>query len=89
MQTIEAGKQKTKKETKRSGESPDGKWLAFIKDYNLCVRNLESEKEFPLSNDGTEEDAYSKRFRWSGDSEKIVVLRNQKGDERKIHLIES
>jgi dipeptidyl aminopeptidase/acylaminoacyl peptidase len=82
-------KGKPKKETKRSGESPDGKWLAFIKDHNLCVRNLESGEEFTLSSDGTEEDAYSKRFRWSGDSEKIVVLRIQKGDGRKIHLIES
>ncbi|MCP4613490.1 MAG: prolyl oligopeptidase family serine peptidase [Planctomycetes bacterium] len=82
-------KRKAKKETKQSGESPDGIWLAFIKDYNLCVRNLKSDEECTLSSDGTEEDAYSKRFRWSGDSEKIVVLRNQKGDERKIHLIES
>ncbi len=82
-------KRKTNKETKRSGESPDGKWLAFIKDYNLCVRNLESGEEFTLSSDGTEEDAYSKRFHWSGDSQKIVVLRIRKGDDRKIYLIES
>jgi hypothetical protein len=47
-------KRHPKKETKRSGESPDGKWLAFIKDYNLCIRNLESEEEFTLSNDGTD-----------------------------------
>jgi len=82
-------KRQPKKETRQNGTSPDGKWLAFIKDYNLSVRNLKSDEEFTLSNDGTEEDAYSKRFRWSGDSEKIVALRIQKGDERKIHLIES
>ena len=82
-------KRKANKETKQSGKSPDGKWLAFIKDYNLCVRNLKSGEEFTLSNNGTEEDAYSKRFRWSGDSQKIVVLRIRKGDDRKIYLIES
>ncbi len=82
-------KRRINKETEQSGKSPDGKWLAFIKDYNLCVRNLESGEEFTLSNDGTEEDAYSKRFHWSGDSRKIVVLRTRKGDDRKIYLIES
>ena len=82
-------KRKTNKETKQNGKSPDGKWLAFIKDYNLCVRNLESGEEFTLSKEGTEEDAYSKRFHWSGDSEKIVALRIRKGDDRKIYLIES
>jgi dipeptidyl aminopeptidase/acylaminoacyl peptidase len=71
------------------GKSPDGKWLAFIKEYNLYVRNLENDEEITLSSDGTEEDAYSERFYWSPDSEKVVALRIRKGDDRKIYLIES
>jgi hypothetical protein len=74
---------------KPRGESPDGKWFAFIKEHNLHVQNLENGEEIALSSDGTEEDAYSERLHWSPDSEKLVALRTSKGDDRKIHLIES
>jgi len=70
-------------------QSPDGKWSAFIKDYNLYVRNLETDEEITLTEDGSEEDAYSDRFHWSPDSTKLLVLRTRKGDERKVYLIES
>jgi dipeptidyl-peptidase-4 len=69
--------------------SPDGKWSAFIKDYNLYVQNLDTEEETALTNDGTEENGYSNRFQWSPDSARLVVLRTRKGDERKVYLIES
>jgi len=74
---------------KPRGKSPDGKWFAFIKEYNLYVQNPENGEEIPLSSDGTEEDAYSERVYWSPDSEKIVTLRIKKGDDRKIYHIES
>jgi dipeptidyl-peptidase-4 len=73
----------------RRGESPDGKWFAFIKDYNLYVREIDSGEEVALSTDGTEEDAYSERFWWSPDSEKLAALQVKKGQDRKIYLIES
>jgi len=76
-------------EKRQRGQSPDGKWIAFIKDYNLYVRNIENDEEVALSSDGTDKDAYSKRIYWSPDSEKIVALRIEKGDDRKVHLIES
>jgi len=69
--------------------SPDEKWSAFIRDYNLYVRNLETDEQTALTEDGTEEHAYSDRFQWSPDSTKLVVLRTRKGDERKVYLIES
>lgn len=86
QKTAPKGKAKT---VKQRGESPDGKWFAFIKDYNLYVRNVEDGEEIALSSDCTEDDAYSKRLYWSPDSEKLVTLRIKKGDDRKIHLIES
>ncbi|MGE5294457.1 MAG: DPP IV N-terminal domain-containing protein [Solirubrobacterales bacterium] len=71
------------------GRSPDGVRQAFIKDYNVHVRELASGAETALSDDGTEQDAYTEEFRWSPDSQKLVVLRTRKGDTRKVYLIES
>ena len=42
--------------------SPDGKWRAYIKDYNLMVRSLEDGEEVALSSDGTKDDSYGYRF---------------------------
>jgi len=70
-------------------QSPDGKWSAFIKDNNLYIRNLETDEETALTEDGTEENGYSDRFYWSPDSTKLLVLQTLKGDERKVYLIES
>jgi len=70
-------------------QSPDGRWSAFIKDHNLYVQNLDTKDETALTEEGTEEDAYSNRLQWSPDSTKLVALRTRKGDERKVYLIES
>jgi dipeptidyl aminopeptidase/acylaminoacyl peptidase len=74
---------------KTRGESPDGNWFAFVKDYNLYVRKIETGEEIALSSDGTEENAYSERIWWSPDSEKLAAVQIRKGEDRKIHLIES
>lgn len=73
----------------RRTESPDGKWSAFVRDHNLYVRKLEDDSEIALSTDGTEEDGYEQRLYWSPDSKKLVAMRVRKGDDRKIHFIES
>jgi dipeptidyl aminopeptidase/acylaminoacyl peptidase len=92
----QAAKRKGKEEPKRRrrdearrAQSPDGKWSALVKDHNVYVQNLETKEETALTEDGTEEHAYSDRFQWSPDSTKLVLLRMQKGDERKVYLIES
>ncbi|HEY7310788.1 MAG TPA: DPP IV N-terminal domain-containing protein [Gemmataceae bacterium] len=69
--------------------SPDGKWTVFLKENNLHLREKESGKEFALSRNGKEDDAYSDSVYWSPDSKKFVALRTKKGQEHKIHLIES
>ncbi len=42
-----------------------------------------------LSQDGKADDAYSGRVFWSPDGTKLVALRTKKGQEHKVHLIES
>ena len=81
--------QREPRSPRSQAQSPDGKWSASIRDYNLYVQNLETEEEIALTEDGTEEDAYSDRFHWSPDSAKLITLRTRKGDERKVYLIES
>ncbi len=71
------------------GASPDGQWFAFFKDHNVYLRDTESGEEFALSDDGNADDEYSGGVFWSADSQKLVVLRTKKGDERKVYYVES
>lgn len=73
----------------RRARSPDGKWSAFIRDYNLYVRNRDDGAETALTTDGAEEEAYEEPFYWSPDSSKLVVVRTKKGGDRKVYFIES
>jgi len=72
--------------------SPDGRRTAYIKDWNLWVRNVESGKETQLTTDGVQDFGYatdnagwSKSDRaivlWSPDSKKIATFQQ---DERKV-----
>ncbi|MCF7974423.1 MAG: S9 family peptidase [Phycisphaerae bacterium] len=77
---------------RRSGTltSPDGQWIALVKDYNVYVRgDGDSEDEsVALSQDGTEDAAYG-MVNWSPDSQAIVAYRIEPGDRKEVHLIES
>ena len=44
---------------KEDGESPDGKWVAFIRDYNLFIRSTKSGEEIQLSFDGEKHNEYA------------------------------
>lgn len=69
--------------------SPDGHWRAFIKGFNVIVKNLENGGETALTTDGNADDAFTERLYWSPDSTKLVVIRTKKGEERKVTLVES
>ena len=73
----------------RSTESPDGKYVAFLKDHNLHLRDKTTDRTAPLSTGGTADDGYDARVYWSPDSTRLVALRTKKGDERTVYLIES
>ncbi len=71
------------------GLSPDGRWIAGIKDQNVVVTNRQTGGVITLSHEGTATDGYGERFWWSPDSTKLVALRTKQGQERKVYLIES
>ena len=75
--------------TRRSSDSPDGKFTVVIKDHDLYLRDKESKDEVLLGEDGSEGDSYDGPVYWSPDSKKLVAMRTKKGDERKVFLVES
>jgi len=81
---------------RRGGElevvSPDGKRVAFIRDYNLWVRDLATGQETQLTTDGEKDFGYATDnagwkssdgpiLRWSEDGKKIATF---KDDQRKV-----
>lgn len=70
--------------------SPDGAWEAFVRNYNVVLRAKAKSEEFPLSFDGSEDNAYAiSTFSWSPDSKHLAAYRIRPGYHRKIELIES
>jgi dipeptidyl-peptidase 4 len=68
--------------------SPDGKWIALIRDHNLLIRNADSDELIQLSTDGRDGFAYDE-FEWSPDSKTLVAARTQPGDDHQVHTLES
>lgn len=70
--------------------SPDGKWEAFIKNYNVWLRPKDKKEEFALSWEGSEGDYYAlSSLRWSPDSSKLAAYRIRPGYKRIIQYVES
>jgi len=49
---------------KNESKSPDGKWIAFVKNYNLFLRDTKTNEEFQLTNDGVELYDYATTTDW-------------------------
>jgi len=73
----------------RQSQSPDGKWLAFVRDFNLYVRSIKSGEEIQLSRNGTEDRYYSSAVSWSPDSLKVAAYYETRGRETDVFLIRS
>jgi dipeptidyl aminopeptidase/acylaminoacyl peptidase len=74
----------------RPVESPDGKMEAYIRDYNLFVRDIESGRNKQLSFDGGLGHYYSaEKIRWSPDSRKLVTTLVRPAEPHMVHYIES
>jgi hypothetical protein len=69
--------------------SPDKKWTAYIKDYNVYIKSAIDNKEYKLSHDGGLGEYYSSSIRWSPDSKKIMTARVRPAEKHMIHYIEA
>src|SRR5829696_1721540 len=78
--------------------SPDGKRAAYIKDFNLWVRDLDTKKETQLTNDGVKDFGYAtdnagwtKSDRailvWSPDSKKIATFQQDQRGSSDMYLV--
>lgn len=71
--------------------SPNGKWEAYIQDYNVVLHQVGkpySEKRI-LTQDGTIGNYYSNRIMWSPDSRKIFVCKRRAVEKRFAYYVES
>jgi dipeptidyl aminopeptidase/acylaminoacyl peptidase len=75
--------------TGRPDTSPDKKMTAFIRDYNLWIRNLKEKKEYQLSFDGGIGKYYSSSVEWSPDSRKIIAYLVIPAEKHMITYVES
>jgi dipeptidyl aminopeptidase/acylaminoacyl peptidase len=78
--------------------SPDGKWKAYVQNYNLVVKPVAQsadqkhgrEAVIVLSQDGSEDNYYAvSTLVWSPDSKHIAIYRIRPGYRRLIHYVES
>ncbi|MGA8110168.1 MAG: DPP IV N-terminal domain-containing protein, partial [Acidobacteriaceae bacterium] len=81
---------KAENSVEKTVPSPDGKWLAFILNYNVQVRSKDGKEKYALSEDGSEGNYYAfSTMAWSPDSTHLVVYRIRPGYRRVIHYVES
>ncbi|HEY9516641.1 MAG TPA: DPP IV N-terminal domain-containing protein [Gemmatimonadaceae bacterium] len=70
--------------------SPDGKWEALVRNFNVYLRPVGTEQGTMLSTDGSEGDAYDpESIVWSPDSRRLAAYRVRPGYQREVHYIES
>ncbi len=76
--------------------SPDGKWLAFVENYNVALRpahpkpGTPADQTITLSEDGSEGNYYAiSTLAWSPDSKHLAIYRVRPGYRREVHYIES
>ncbi len=69
--------------------SPDGKMEAYVKNYNLYVRDLQTKKERALTNDGGLGFYYSVYIQWSPDSKKLAANKIRRAEKHYVSFVES
>jgi dipeptidyl aminopeptidase/acylaminoacyl peptidase len=70
--------------------SPDGKWEAWVNNFNIWVRPKGKRDGVALSYDGSEGNYYAgASLVWSNDSKMIAAYRVRPGYQRKVQYVES
>ncbi|MDV6330365.1 S9 family peptidase [Asticcacaulis sp. 201] len=65
--------------------SPDGKWVAFVQNFNIAVRPAAGGEVVLLSSDGSEGEFYdADSITWSPDSQKLAAYRVRPGFRREV-----
>ena len=68
----------------------DGKYEAFVQNFNVFLKPKGDQPAYPISFDGSEDNHYSLRsFAWSPDSKKLVAYHTRPGYDRQVTYIES
>jgi len=80
------------RQTQRRGvfpaRSPDGKWIAFVKNENIFLTSGDNGNEVQLSQDGKPDLSYG-MLSWAPDSKTLAAFRIEPGERREVYLIES
>ena len=70
--------------------SPDSTLEAFVRNYNVVIRQRVSGEVTAISSDGSEGDAYDPQsIVWSPDSKRIAAYRVRPGYRREVHYVQS
>lgn len=80
--------------------SPDETLTAFVRDYNLWIREIATGKETQLTTDGTEAQAYARNdagwtrsdtpvLVWSPDSRRIATFRHDSRGVGEMHVVDT
>jgi dipeptidyl aminopeptidase/acylaminoacyl peptidase len=92
-QVPQQGQQQRRRDSsdpETSKASPDGKWEALIRNFNVYVRPKGKNEGLALSVDGSEGNYYTlASISWSPDSRRLVAYRVRPGYRREVHYVES
>ena len=81
---------KPENDPEKTVASPDGRWLAFVENYNIYVRSKDGKDKTDLSEDGSEGNYYAlSTIVWSPNSKYIVAYRIRPGYRRLIHYVDA
>ncbi len=69
------------KKNEFESKSPDGKWIAFTKKYNLFVKSTDNQQEYQLSFDGEKDYEYATYYGW------FDIMQGENGERPKHFAI--
>lgn len=81
--------QRTRSRSRRSTQSPDGRFRVKFADSNIVLSDGNGDSETKVTSDGRSEDAYGGQVWWAPDSMSFVVMKTAVGQHRTINMIES
>ena len=70
-------------------KSPDGKWFAFIREFNVFIKDSLGKNPVQMSYDGSAGEYYSAELFWSPDSKKLAGTKVRAEIPHYIYFVES